>query len=279
MLARRDHRVMFAIPWGDRTVLGTTDTDFRGALDHVFADSDDIDYLLETANHYFPEAALRPTDVLATWAGLRPLIAPAPGVAESDTSREHEIYERPGFLTIAGGKLTTYRRMALEVVDRAGAQLGKIPKSTTEARPLPGAEGVGGDEDLERLAAWLVETYRSGGVTEDVARHLALTYGARAPRVAARITADATSAERLEPELPYLFAEIDEAVDVELARQLPDVLERRVPLLLRSRDQGLGVARKAAERIAPRLGWNAARVQEEIDRYQAVVDETRRFRR
>src|SRR5207248_11490164 len=76
MLARRDHRVMFAIPWGDRTVIGTTDTDYTGDPDHVHATADDVDYLLETANHYFPTARLGPKDVLATWAGLRPLIAP-----------------------------------------------------------------------------------------------------------------------------------------------------------------------------------------------------------
>src|SRR5207237_7543297 len=105
MLARRDHRVMFAIPWGDRTVIGTTDTDYRGDPDHVYADADDVAYLIETANFYYPSAHLGPADVLATWAGLRPLIAPAAGLSESDVSREHEIFARPGFLTIAGGKL------------------------------------------------------------------------------------------------------------------------------------------------------------------------------
>ena len=157
MLARRDHRVVFAIPWGDRTVVGTTDTDYRGDPDHVYAEPDDAAYLIETVNHYFPSVNLEVSDVLATWAGLRPLIAPKAGVSESDVSREHQILDRPGFVTIAGGKLTTYRRMAAEVVDVVGAQIGKIPRSTTDARPLPGAEGVDGELALERIAAELVE--------------------------------------------------------------------------------------------------------------------------
>ena len=278
MLARRDHRLMFAIPWGDRTVIGTTDTDYKGDLDHVFADADDVAYLLETANHYFPEAKLGPADVLATWAGLRPLVAPGADISESDVSREHHLIERPGFITIAGGKLTTYRRMALEVVDRAGQQLGRIPKSGTEARPLPGAAGVDGDDGLTRIAAALVEKYAARGIDERVARHLSLTYGARAEAVAARIDRDPTAGAHLEADTPYLFAEIDEAVEHELARTLTDVLGRRVPLLLRSRDQGLGVSRRVAERIAPALDWDAARIADEVARYRAVVEETRKFR-
>lgn len=278
MLARRDHRVMFAIPWGDRTVIGTTDTDYDGDLDHVYADADDVAYLLETANHYFPSANLTPDDVLATWAGLRPLIAPPSGVSESDVSREHQVIERPGFVTIAGGKLTTYRRMAAEVVDAAGAQLGKIPRCTTDARPLPGAEGVDGEAGLERIAAELGEAWRSAGVDEAVARHLALTFGARAAKVAGRIAADPSAAARLEADTPYLAAEVDEAVEVEMARTLSDVLGRRVPLLLRSRDQGLAAARGVAERMARLLDWDAPRVDEELARYRAVVEETRRFK-
>ena len=274
MLARQDHRVMFAIPWGDRTVIGTTDTDYDGDLDHVHATRDDADYLLDTANYYYPSANLTRGDVLSTWAGLRPLIAPSANVNESDVSREHQVIAQPGFVTIAGGKLTTYRRMALEVVDKAGEQMGRIPKSTTAERPLPGAIGIDSDEDLDKLAARLVEK----GQSERTARHLSLTYGSRAPEVAARSDADSSAGAPIEPELPYLVGEIDEAVEHEMARTLSDVLGRRIPLLLRSRDQGLGVARQVAERLAPRLDWSEAERREQVDRYVALVDETRRFR-
>ena len=281
MLARADHRVMFAIPWGDRTVLGTTDTDYKGDLDHVAADADDVAYLLGTANHYFPGADLVEADVLATWAGLRPLVAPpneGDDLSESDVSREHQLLERPGFLTIAGGKLTTYRRMALEVVDRAGAQLGKIPPCTTAERPLPGAIGLpgdGGEDGIEQLA----EALASHGLDEAVARHLSLTYGVRGPLVAARAVTEERTGRRIEAELPYLWAEIDEAVEQEMARTLIDVLGRRVPLILRSRDQGLAVAPEVAERLASRLGWSADRTADEVASYRALVDETRQFRK
>src|SRR5258706_10447789 len=114
-----DNRVMFAIPWRERTVLGTTDTDFTGSADEVAADSEDVKYLCESGNGYFPGANLTPTDVIATWAGLRPLIAAPPNVDESEISREHEVFSRnDGLVIIAGGKLTTYRRMAREAVNK-----------------------------------------------------------------------------------------------------------------------------------------------------------------
>jgi glycerol-3-phosphate dehydrogenase len=274
MLARADHRAIFAIPWEDRTVLGTTDTDFAGDPDAVCATAEDAAYLLETANHYFPGAALGPDDVLATWAGLRPLLSPARPERESDVSREHQLLERPGLVTIAGGKLTTYRRMAIEVVDRAGAQIGKIPAATTADRPLPGARGVDGQAGVLALSEGLA----AHGLEAQVARHLAITYGSRGPLVAARAATDETAGHRIEPELPFLWGEVDEAVEQELAVTLVDVLERRVPLLLRSRDQGLAVAPRVAERLSRRLGWSALRRADELQRYQAQVELSRRFR-
>lgn len=277
MLARRDQRVMFAIPWGqNRVIIGTTDTFYDGTLDHVWATSDDVDYLLETANHYFPGVGLRHEDVLATWAGLRPLLRPNSGVdSASDVSREHHLIERPGFITIAGGKLTTYRRMAAEVVDRVGVQLGRVPISTTENRPLPGAQGLEGEAGLEMLSAEL----RAGGLGEAVVDHWVNTYGVRARELVRRIAIDPGGAAPLDPELPYCMAEVDEAVEGEMGRTLNDVLGRRVPLLLRGRDQGLGIVTSVAERMARLLGWSAKRMREERDRYVALVDETRRFRK
>src|SRR5439155_743934 len=115
-----DGRVMFAIPWRERTVLGTTDTDFVGSADDVAADAADVKYLCESGNGYFPGANLTTADVIATWAGLRPLIAAPPDVDESEISREHEVFTRPdGLVIIAGGKLTTYRRMAREAVAKS----------------------------------------------------------------------------------------------------------------------------------------------------------------
>jgi glycerol-3-phosphate dehydrogenase len=280
VVMKREKRIVFCIPWGgDRTVIGTTDTFWDARPEDVHCDAADVDYLLGLANDYFPEAKLTPDDVLATWAGVRPLIKPDSDVAmASDVSREHHILERPGLVTIAGGKLTTYRRMAAEVLDQAAAQLGGIAPTTTDERPLPGAAepiysaGYAGVTALqERLAA-------EGVVDAAVAKHLAATYGARAPAVVARIAAEPTLGERLDPELAFVMAQVDVAVDEEQALTVEDVLGRRVPLLLRGRDQGLGCAERVAARMAGRLGWDAPRTAREIERYRGVVAGTRRFR-
>lgn len=127
-------RVLFAIPWGERTILGTTDTDYDGSLDDVRADADDAVYVLGIANQHFPLAKLSTEDVISTWAGLRPLIADRRG-RPSDISRSHEIKNpEPHWWDVAGGKLTTCRLMAEQTVDRllAEAELRALPCSTAE---------------------------------------------------------------------------------------------------------------------------------------------------
>lgn len=277
MSSPRDKRVVFCIPWGlGRTVVGTTDTFFEGSPDSVEPTRADVEYLLETANSYFPTAALVSADVLATWSGLRPLLKPEDESAgASSVSREHLIYDSPGFVTIAGGKLTTFRRMAAEVVDHAIAQLGVKTKSTTATRPLPGSQGLeGSDEALEQLE----KSLELPGLPDGAARYLAGEYGVRAPSLLARGKTDPSAFDRLDPELPSIFAQVDEAVDVELARTLDDVISRRIPLVLRARDQGLGIAEKVAARLATRLGWTPERTRAELEKYRAVVASTRTFR-
>jgi glycerol-3-phosphate dehydrogenase len=285
VVMRERNRVVFTIPWSDRTVIGTTDTFYNQAPEDVACDAADVEYLLErVTNHYFPDARLGPDDVLATWAGLRPLLKPASQAASaSDVSREHEILSRPGFVTIAGGKLTTYRRMAAEVVDALVAQLAvaqrgatAVAPSHTEERPLPGGAGLDGYAGVARLAEELAQT---PGVDAAVAKHLASTYGARAPELVGLMRETPPLAERLDPELAYVLAQVDHAVESEQAVHLDDVLGRRVPLLLRARDQGLGAAAKAAARMAARLAWSADELARELAAYRALVDVTRRFRR
>jgi glycerol-3-phosphate dehydrogenase len=127
-------RVLFAIPWGDRTILGTTDTDYDGSLDDVRANAEDVAYVLAITNDHFPDAHLQKADVISTWAGLRPLIASAKG-GPSDISRSHEIKNpEPGWWDVAGGKLTTCRLMAEQTVDRlvASAELKAKPCATAD---------------------------------------------------------------------------------------------------------------------------------------------------
>jgi glycerol-3-phosphate dehydrogenase len=147
-----DARVLFALPWGERTYVGTTDTDYDGLPGQEYATLEDVDYLIAAANHYFPNNRIHRDDVISTWSGLRPLIAPEAEVgdmSESQVSREHQIHiGEDGLITIAGGKLTTYRKMAKECVDTAVQILkltGQLPEEIHSGQtfkfPLPGAVG------------------------------------------------------------------------------------------------------------------------------------------
>jgi glycerol-3-phosphate dehydrogenase len=141
-------RILFAIPWGERTILGTTDTDYHGSTDLVTADAADIDYVLKITNQFFPRTKLTIADVISSWAGLRPLLAD-PNGKPSDISRSHEIKQpEPGWWDVTGGKLTTYRLMAEQAVDQIVKSLRKsnaslsstVPCRTAEELLLPASE-------------------------------------------------------------------------------------------------------------------------------------------
>jgi glycerol-3-phosphate dehydrogenase len=283
-----DERVLFAIPWGDRTYLGTTDTDFEGDPAQVRATLDDVDYLIDASNSYFPKHQLSRADVIATWAGVRPLIAPeqdANGeVRESSVSREHEILiGQDGLITIAGGKLTTYRRMAAEVVDTAvrflELQRGAMDLAAahTGKEPLPGAVGWPEDDNHTTVAD---EVAKAGHprVPEDVARHLADVYGMRAIDLARLIARDARLAERLSPGRPEVLGQVDWAVSAELAATISDVLIRRTQLFYRDLDQGLAAAVKVADRMAELLDWDEATKARELARYRDEVARSREWK-
>ena len=279
-----DNRVMFAIPWRERTVLGTTDTDFTGSADEVAADAADVQYLCDSGNGYFPGANLTPDDVISTWAGLRPLIAAPPNVDESEISREHEVFTKSdGLVIIAGGKLTTYRRMARETVHKTLGlleEIGDAPdakKLSTKDRPLPGAHGLD-NPSLESVALIGRRLMDEHGLDADTATHLCGVYGTRAPIIADRIVADRKLGERLDHELPYVWAEIEFSAKHDLARTVEDVLARRVPLLLVSRDQGLSVSERVADILGGILGWTPAQRTQMLDEYRAEVDLSQRWR-
>jgi glycerol-3-phosphate dehydrogenase len=282
-----DGRVMFAIPWRERMVLGTTDTDFEGSPDEVWADADDVAYLCESANRAFPRAGFSADKVLSTWAGLRPLIHEEAETA-SDVSREHQIYVRDdGVLIIAGGKLTTYRLMAKEAVAAATRWLRDndsdlfedraLVRPHTRTRPLPGAVGL--DEPsaaaVRRVGVQLAEQY---GLAPSAADHLADVYGTRAHQLVHMMKDNPGLAVPMQPDLPYLWVEVAFAVEQDLARNIDDVLTRRVPLALVGENQGLDVAEKTADMLSQRLGWSREARSRELERYQRSVADSRRFR-
>jgi glycerol-3-phosphate dehydrogenase len=149
-------RILFAIPWGERTILGTTDTDYHGPLDDVRADAKDIAYLLRVTNQFFPGARLTEADVISAWAGLRPLVADPSG-KPSDISRSHEIHNpEPGWWDVAGGKLTTYRLMGEQTVDQVVTWL----QGLHELHQLHGEVGR-----CRTAAELLLPTAEAGGVS------------------------------------------------------------------------------------------------------------------
>jgi glycerol-3-phosphate dehydrogenase len=287
LLSPVDGRVMFAIPWRGRTVIGTTDTDFEGTADEVHADAADAKYLCDSANGYFPNIHLTPDDIIATWAGLRPLIRPEENVDESDVSREHEIFTRDdGLVIIAGGKLTTYRRMAKEVVRKTLKWLREHDsefdadgrdRSGTKHRPLPGADGLEA-ASLEGVAAIGRALIDEHGIDGETATHLCGVYGVRAKILGEAIAADRSLGERINADVPYVWAEIDFAAQHDRARTVDDVLSRRVPLLLVGRAQGLDVCERVAARLAAIHGWSGDEIARQLAGYKKTVADSRLFR-
>ncbi len=284
----QDDRALFALPWGDRTYVGTTDTDYDGTPGKEYATSDDVDYLIEAANAYFPDFPIERGDVIATWAGLRALIAPEPSseeIAESKVSREHEIIVgEDGLITIAGGKLTTYRKMAEEVVNTAVQMLrldDRLPRKLTAAQtdeaPLPGAVGWPEDDDHQKVADKVREVARRG-LGEETCLYLVTAYGTRAIWIAERCAANPTLCEPIIEGRPEIMAQVDFGVDEELAATVSDIMIRRTQIFFRDIDQGLGAAEKVASRMAALIGWDDEERQRWIEEYRAEVALSRRWK-
>ena len=284
----QDGRVLFAIPWGDVTYVGTTDTDFQGDPSDVRADKTDVDYLLDTLAHYFPGQAVTREDVTCTWAGLRPLMRPAEQgeeVDESSVSREHRIVVgEDGLITIAGGKLTTYRLMSKGVVDTAvkmlrlrGQLMRKLNDPRTDDEPLPGGVNWPADDDHARVAAQVADV---GGerIEPDTATLLADTYGMRGAEVARRVRQDRSLADRLVPGRPEIIAQIDHSVQEELAATVTDVLKNRTQVFYRAPDQGLECVERVGARMAELLGWTAAQRTASVQAYRDEVALSRAWR-
>jgi glycerol-3-phosphate dehydrogenase len=265
-----DGRVMFVLPWGDFSYIGTTDTDTAEGPDEVRATPLDIVYLLRSANAAFPNAHLTEGDVLATWAGLRPLVAPGVAETASEISREHVIREGPGgVVTIAGGKLTTYRAMAAELVDRVVAILHRldgrprVSRPPTDQEPLPGGEA----RDLAPLGQAGLEL----GLYGETIDHLKRTYGTECAAVINLVRERRELAAPLVAGYPAVAAEVVHVARRELAQRVEDVLVRRIHPYYETRDHGISAAHRTAELLGAELGWTADRVDEEAARYAEFV--------
>ncbi len=270
MIVRSDRSVLFFIPWGNHWIVGTTDTDWSGDRDEPAATEEDIDYILSAANRVLARPLTR-ADVIAVYAGLRPLVAVAAKESKPTTklSREHVVdVPVPGLVSIAGGKFTTYRLMARDVVDAAVADFGSdrsVPASVTDQVPLLGADGLAA---VRASAGRLAEDY---GVSRETVEHLLGRYGTLATEVLDLVRSDPDMGRPLAPGHPYLHAEVAYAVTHEGALHVDDVLRRRTRLFIEAADSGAAAAAEVSLIMGRLLGWSRRRRAAETRRYLDLV--------
>lgn len=260
--------VLFAIPSDNHWVIGTTDTPWHGDRRRPVATGADIEYLVAQLNTVLASPIDR-SDVIGTWAGLRPLLQPASdlGDAPSKVSREHTVATpSPGFSVIAGGKLTTYRVMAKDAVDVAlGVRSRSIP-SVTESVQIVGAEDLEGVEGAMRQ--WAEEF----GWDPTMCLRLTHRYGSRVSELAEICRADASMAEPLEHAPQHIRAQIAHAVSHEGALDLEDVLRRRTRIDREYPRHGFDVLGEVSTIIAPLLRWTQDQVERSIESYTKLAE-------
>jgi glycerol-3-phosphate dehydrogenase len=251
----KDRRSIFVVPWGDRVYLGTTDTEYDGPLDNPTVTPEDVAYILSAINGS-TTANITEADVVGTWAGLRPLVASASSERTADLSRRHSVRTSAGgMVSVTGGKLTTYRKMAADTVDAALPLLGRssLRRSTTKKLRLHGADGH------ERVAD----------------EHLRSRYGSDGRVVQAMVEADPGLAHVLVPGLPYTRAEAVYAARYEMAHTLEDVLSRRTRALLLARDASVAAAPDVAALVGAELGWDDAEQARQVAAFTELAERER----
>ena len=264
-----DRRSLFLVPWIPNydgtyqyTYVGTTDTDYQGSIDDPQCTSVDINYVLKALNAAVM-TNISADDVTAVWSGLRPLVKSVNGEKISsrtaDLSRRHKVSKsKSGVITIAGGKLTTYRKMAQDTIDEALTQLQKSAKCKTKNLKLIGA------------------TTSTPKTNAKSAMHLAARFGTEASLINEMIAENPSLGEQLIAGLPYLKAEAVFAVKYEMARTLDDILSRRTRARIINRRASVASARAVAELIAPLLNWGEQEINNQVLAYcDSCADEDR----
>ena len=236
-------------------------------------------------NHYFPGTDLHVDDVVSTWAGVRPLVSDEKSSDESAISREHTLaLSDDGLITIAGGKLTTYRKMAAEVVDKSIEYLrviGALPKvrsADTSEEPLPGAVGWPEEGGLSWIEKELKE--RFGELLQEETRVLlAKTYAMRSFDVVAMIHDDESLAAKIQDDRPEIMAQVRFGIEEELAYTLRDIFVRRTQLFFRAGDQALGAMDRVASYMMQQLDWDDVRLEKEKEEYRKEVARSRAWQK
>ena len=270
LLTRTEKSVLFVIPWGEHWLIGDTDTEWPFDPSLPVASRADIDYLLAKVNHMLREP-LTAADIEGVFAGLRPLVAAGAGADTAKLSREHAVRSpAPGLSVIAGGKYTTYRVMARDLIDVAVRDLGaeperSVPASRTHEVPLHGADGY---NDMWESRAGIAESARLPLVQVE---RLLGRYGSDLSDLLALIARRPALKGPVPGADPYLGAEIVYACSHEGAVHLDDVLSRRTRIRIEVRDRGAAAAPHAAELMAAEIGWDRVRMAAEISRYMDMI--------
>jgi glycerol-3-phosphate dehydrogenase len=259
-------RMLFVIPWLDAVLVGTTDTHYEGSLDRPSVDQHDRSYCLDALNAAF-DLSLTEHDIAGAFAGLRPLVAGKAG-ATADLSRRHALYDiAPGVVGITGGKLTTYRRMASDMVDRLAGELGIDAPSRTRHIKL-------GSSDVESLRLAVERRAQRFGMRSETMTNLIRCYGERALDVL-DLAAEEDMLESLVPGLPMTAAEAVYSTRHEMTVHLADFAARRTRLSLIDSNAGVGENSNVARILAAELGWSAERTRREIDEHREAVEHER----
>ena len=266
VIIKTDLSVLFIIPWGEQWIVGTTDTDYQESKEEPLASSDDVSYIINQANRVL-EPKLRRDQVIGVFAGLRPLVSTDPDSPTTKLSREHVVDSpAPGFVSIAGGKYTTYRVMAEDAVDEAVNHLRRIvPDSTTENLAIIGAEGY---SVLINKIPKLAKEY---GLAEDTIRHLLDRYGSLFEEVLAPAKDDSTLLEPLIEGLPYIKAEALYAITHEAALSIDDLLSRRTRIAFEASDSGLSITSYLGELLGKYAGLEEKEIAKSINEYEQMI--------
>jgi glycerol-3-phosphate dehydrogenase len=259
--------VLFLIPWADKWIVGTTDTPYTGDRRNPLAERADVEYIINEANKVL-KPKLKIEDVIGVYAGLRPLVANKKDSETTKLSREHTVdRSAPGFVSIAGGKYTTYRVMGKDVIDLAGVELRRIvADSVTEKLPIVGADGyVALTQQAERIS-------EESGLSAASVIHLLNRYGSLISELLEIIKNDPKLAKPLTKDLPYLKAEIFYAASHEGARSVDDVISRRTRLAFEAPNSAMDLASDVATIIAPVLGWTPKQKKDSINAYIDIAE-------
>jgi glycerol-3-phosphate dehydrogenase len=273
LILRTPTSVLFVLPWGGHWIIGTTDTDWELDRAHPAASSRDIAYLLEQVNHWL-DRPLSAADIEGVYAGLRPLLT-GEDEETSKLSREHAVVEPMlGLMLVAGGKYTTYRVMAADVIDRAARRLGsKVLPSRTDELPLLGADGY--------RPMWTnrADLARRHDVAVGVVEHLLERYGTLTVELLSLVAADPVLGRPVAGAPEYLAAEIVYAASHEGALHVEDALTRRTRISIETEHRGTESVAHVASLMGGVLGWDAATRSREVEHYLARVAAERESQR